>query len=206
MRRAIVVFGILVLMGVAVGTALSAASPLAEELASLLRPSDDESAEVHTVATVEGEEWALGSYASERGNKCIRQTVPGEGTGITCMDPAVMFRDGDVLVMPGARQRSGTAPRLTWDNLWLQGFVSGRVATLQVVNTDCTVEEIPFDDDGAFMHVVDKTAITRESVPHKVIARDQIGKVIYEREISFGVPDNGKAAGLKAPRPKPECA
>lgn len=207
MKRPLILLVGLTLVGAACGVALSAASPLGNQILGVFEASDDVPERVHRVASVDAGKWELKSYANQRGDKCIRQTVPGEGVGMTCLDPATMFADGRrVLVMPGARQRGDEGARLTWDNMWLYGFVSADVAALEVVNMDCSIEKIAFDDEGAFMHIVSATAIERGAIPHKVLARNQAGAVIYERNVRIGLPDNGKRAGLGEPRPKPECA
>ena len=207
MKRTSILLVALVLAGIATGVGASAISGVsASDIAATLRPSNGEPGTLHRKVVVDGGEWALTSRANTKGETCISQSVPGEGIGTTCIDPARIFAGGrDVLVMPGARQNGNGG--LGWDNIWLHGFARPNVATLEVVNMDCSVESIGLDDEGAFMHIVNRAKIQSGSVPYKVIARNTSGDIVHEQDVSIliDVPYNAKRAGVAKPSPRAEC-
>jgi hypothetical protein len=161
----------------------------------------------HHSVSVDGGQWAMKSYKGKLGHKCVSQTVPGEGESTSCIEPSKMFADGrEVLVFPGGRQKPGNSDRTSWHNLWLYGYASGRVASLQLVNVDCSVQTLALDGEHAFEHVVSRSDIEHGASPYKVVARDQGGAVIYERDVRISAPASAKAPGIPEPTPQADCA
>ena len=165
------------------------------------------SGRVHRSVTADGAEWRFESFRTSRGERCSRQRVPGEGVAVSCFDRAALFRreQKEVLAFPGARQRAADHRKLEWDNLWINGWVSPRVESLEVVNMDCSVVAVPFDGEGAFMHVVGSASIRGGVVPYRLVARSADGAVVHDQEVSVGLPPNGREAGLSEPRPQAGC-
>ena len=165
------------------------------------------SARVHHNVMTDGSEWRFESFRTVQGERCSRQRVPGEGVSVSCFDRAELFRrEGkEVLAFPGARQRAADHRRLQWDNLWINGWVSPRVASLDVLNMDCSVVAVPVDAEGAFMHVVGAADIRRGVVPYRLVAHGADGAVVHDQEVAVGLPPNGRDAGLREPRPDAAC-
>jgi len=210
MKRFIVIAGVLVFAILAASFAV-AGNPFntrgipADPRAEFAKAPGSEEV-VHGVKNVDGGAWVSKSFRNVSGNLCLSQTVPGEAHGTSCTDAARMFADHrHIYVIVGARQKSGRK-RLTWDNLWLQGMASPSVRSLQLVNGDCTRAALTLGDDGAFLHVVSKSDIDRGQVPFKLEARDDAGDLLEERDVSVGLPKNGKEAGLKEPSLGTNCS
>ena len=165
------------------------------------------SSTLHRSLSADGADWRYESFRTVRGERCSSQNVPGEGVAVTCFDRAeLLAREGkEVLAFPGARQQSAPVRKLAWDNLWINGFVSGTVASLEVVNVDCSVVPVPFDDEGGFMHVVGSMGIRRGVVPYRLVARDSTGALVHDQDVRLGPPANGRAAGVKEVRPALGC-
>lgn len=161
----------------------------------------------HAAPVVDGGVWTFQSFANGLGEFCFSRDVPSEGTGITCLSKrAQLFTGREVFAIHGARVISSPVRELEWDNMWVQGFVSPTVASLEVVNMDCSKTSIAFDADGAFLHVVSSEKIRRDQVPYRLIARSVTGAVVHEQDVDAGITPNASRAGLAAPKPRAACA
>lgn len=161
---------------------------------------------VHASVDVDDGRWVMGGYENSAGEACASQVIPDEGTSRLCLDAAEMFADGrEVVAFPGGRQKSSQHAKMAWDNLWVYGFASPRVASLELVNMDCSTKPLALDGDRAFMHVASRSEIVRGVVPLRIVARDSAGTAIYSRDVSLGLPNNAKKAGLKELQPGASC-
>jgi hypothetical protein len=160
----------------------------------------------HPSPKVDGQTWGLRSYENVGGDVCFSHDVPGELVGTGCISRKKLFARGPLMVYPGARQIAANYPKTEWDNMWVYGAVHPEVANLKLVNMNCSEESLQFDGDGVFNHVVGAAQIRERLIPYKLIATDSRGEVLAERTISIGLPRNGKAAGLEAPRPGRACS
>lgn len=162
---------------------------------------------VHAKIEVDGDAWVMGGYRNSAGETCASQSIPEEGTSFLCLDRARMFADGrEIVAFPGGRQKSSKQAKLQWDNLWVYGFATERVNTLELVSMDCSTRALQLDNDRAFMHVVSRSEIVRGIIPLRLVARDAAGSVIYKRDVDIGLPNNAKKAGQEEPQPGKSCA
>jgi hypothetical protein len=96
----------------------------------------------HAVQRVDDGTWRLGSFKNTAGATCLEHEVPLEGVATGCLDLDRLFAErGDLIAMPGARQISSNTRKLSWDNAWVYGFVTARVASIELVRFDCTTNE-----------------------------------------------------------------
>jgi hypothetical protein len=212
MKRAMLV-GVLAAIGISVGAGAAAmagarSSTTLDWSRVQATLGDGETETVHRTTMVDGGEWRFSSHENRAGETCISQTVPGEGVGRGCIDTSRIFADGAaVLAMPGARQRVPLVEKglLGWHNLWIYGFVRPDVASLEVINMDCSAEAIPFDEQGAFVHVVGLARITAGAVPYEIRARNAAGEIVHDQNVSVNVPPTARDAGLEKLVPGAEC-
>jgi hypothetical protein len=161
----------------------------------------------HAVQRVDDATWRLGSFENTTGATCLEHEIPLEGVATGCLDLDRLFAErGDLIAMPGARQISSNARKLSWDNAWVYGFVTSRVASVELVRFDCTTTQLAIDDAGAFMYVASRAELARGSGPYKVLARDAKGDVVAEEPANVGLPANARSAGVDPPRPAASCA
>lgn len=161
----------------------------------------------HAVQRVDDGTWRLGSFRNTAGATCLEHEVPLEGVATGCLDLDRLFAErGDLIALPGARQISGSTKKLSWDNSWVYGFVSSRVASVELVAFDCTTKELAIDDAGAFMYVASRAELARGSGPYKLLARDANGDVLAEATANVGLPANARKAGIDPPRAEASCA
>jgi hypothetical protein len=165
------------------------------------------------VRNVDGGSWKLKSYDYGEPT-CIQNTLPGEAIGTTCLPTSQVFSGGrELLVLPGARQKVGTSHLFEWDNIWIHGLVSRKVARLSrkvarlsVVFTDCSTEPLAVAHDGAFLYVTPTAKIRKDVVPYRVRATGASGQLVDSTTIDVGVPKTAKEAGHKSPEPATGCA
>jgi hypothetical protein len=161
----------------------------------------------HAVQRVDDGTWRLGSFKNTAGATCLEHEVPLEGVATGCLDLDRLFAErGDLIAMPGARQISSNTRKLSWDNAWVYGFVTARVASIELVRFDCTTKEVAIDDAGAFMYVASRAELARGSGPYKLLALDAKGDVLAEAPANVGLPANARKAGIDPPRPEASCA
>lgn len=161
----------------------------------------------HAVQRVDDGTWQLGSFRNTAGATCLKHEIPLEGVATACIDLDRLFAErGDLIALPGARQISSSTQKLSWDNSWVYGFVSSRVASVELVAFDCTTKELAIDDAGAFMYVASRAELARGSGPYKLLARDANGDVLAEATANVGLPANARKAGIDPPRPGASCA
>jgi hypothetical protein len=161
---------------------------------------------IHSAQIVDGGAWTFHSFTNARGHFCFSRRVPSEGTGTTCIERGDLFKGREVFAVHGARVESSRAKKLEWDNMWVQGFVSPAVASLEIVGMDCSADPVTFDREGAFLYVVSRAKIKRDDVPYKLIAYSSTGDVVHEQDIATDITPNAKEAGLRGPKPKSSCA
>ncbi|MGD0715996.1 MAG: hypothetical protein ABSB24_17705 [Gaiellaceae bacterium] len=160
------------------------------------------------ISTSDGvDSWSSGSYTDVAGERCTQENIPAGGLSDTCIAPAKMFPAGQQLyVQVGARQKTAPYPKTQWDDIWVNGYATQQVASLQLVSTDCSVQDLPLSSDGAFLSVTGRSDIVRGVVPYKLIARNASGAVLEETDVSAPLPPNGVKAGLTTPTAAAACA
>lgn len=162
--------------------------------------------EHHRSTEINNSQMVLRGYMNAAGQRCLEQDVAGEGVGAACIHPTDMFKGREVFVTYGGRQATAKTKKFTWDSVWVQGIVSPRVKSLELLDTDCTVRDLAFDERGVFLHAAGRADIARGVVPFKLVAHDGDGHVIHEQTVLVGLPKNGKEAGLSEPKASSECA
>ncbi|HEX5246988.1 MAG TPA: hypothetical protein VFW41_07640 [Gaiellaceae bacterium] len=162
----------------------------------------------HEVSTSDGvDTWSSGTYTDVVGERCRQLDIPAGGISDTCIAPTKVFPAGEQLyVQIGSRQKTAPYAETQWDDIWVDGYASQQVARLQLVNTDCSVKDLPLTGDGAFLSVTGRDDIVRGIVPYKLVARDATGAVLEEKNVLQPLPPNGVKAGLTAPSPAASCA
>ena len=160
----------------------------------------------HPSPKVDGQTWGLRSYENVAGEVCLSHDVPGEAVGTSCIARKKLFARGPLTAYPGARQIAANYPKTEWDNMWVYGAAHPQVATLKLVNMDCSTQSLQLDGDGVFNHVVGAAQIREGVIPYKLIASDAPGQVVAERTIAVGLTYHAKRAGLEAPRPARACS
>jgi hypothetical protein len=162
----------------------------------------------HEISTSDGvDAWNSGAYTDVVGERCRQLDVPAGGISDTCIAPAKMFPAGQQLyVQIGSRQKTAPYPETQWDDIWVDGYATHQVASLQLVNTDCSVKDLPLSSDGAFLSVTGSSDIVRGVVPYKLVARDASGALLEEKNVLLPLPPNGVKAGLTAPTAAAACA
>jgi len=176
----------------------------AVEIAEASRKAPGTQEKTHPSPRVDGQTWGLRSYTNVRGEVCLSHDVPGELVGTGCVSAARIFSRGPLYALPGARQVPGGSPT-EWHNQWIYGIAHPSVATLTVVNMDCSTQDVALDEGGAFNYVVGSEKIKKGEVPYKLIARNSAGQTIAERTIAIGLPRLGQVAGLEPPSPNEAC-
>ena len=171
-----------------------------------LRKAPNSIEKQHPSPTVDGQTWGLRSYENVAGNVCLSHDVPGEAVGTNCVSRKKLFTRGPLAAYPGARQIAANYPKTEWDNMWVYGAAHPQVATLRLVNIDCSTQSLQLDGDGVFNHVVGAAQIREGLIPYKLIASDARGQVVAERTIAIGLTYHGKRAGLEAPTPGRACS
>jgi hypothetical protein len=171
-----------------------------------LREAPNSIEQQHPSPKVDGQTWGLRSYENVAGDVCLSHDVPGEAVGTSCVSRKKLFARGPLAAYPGARQIAANYPKTEWDNMWVYGAAHPQVASLKLVNMDCSTESVQVDGDGVFNHVVGAAQIREGVIPYKLIASDARGQVVAERTIAIGLTYHGKKAGLEAPRPGGTCS
>lgn len=177
----------------------------AEQIAEASRKAPGTKEKTHRSPRVDGQTWGLRSHTNVRGQVCLSHDVPGELVEHGCSSAAKIFARGPLYALPGARQEAAEYAKQEWDNQWVYGIAHPTVATLTLVNMDCSTQDVPLDEDGVFNHTVGREEIKKGELPYKLIARNSAGETIAERTIMIGLPRNAKVAGLPEPRPKEAC-
>jgi hypothetical protein len=199
------VVGSLAIAATFVGFARSDEPEPTAKLAFIDRPSHMP-LDARASVDVGGEQWTLGTFKNTSNQLCLEGQLPGVGLSRSCLDPTTLFAEGrDIIAMPGASQISSPAPQLHWSKVWIYGFVSPAVARLTLVSLDCSEVEVPFDEGGAFLHVVAPADVARGVLPYKMVAQASDGSDVETRNVSLGLPANAKRAGVKAPQPAAGC-
>jgi hypothetical protein len=177
-----------------------------DELRNRLEPAT--AARLHVSTLVDRGTWTLRSYRNRNGQTCASHAIPGGGTAKVCppAGQADLLGDRDLLAFPGARQIPAPGKEYTsWDNMWVYGLASPRVHAIELVNKDCSTIALDLDDARTFMHVVGKAEIMREQVPHRLVARDEAGRVVAEQGIEIGLPQRARELGLQPVLARPAC-
>jgi hypothetical protein len=101
----------------------------------------------------------------------------------------------------GSRQNPGNTA--TWDDAWVWGAASAKVARLDLVLTDCKAVPVHADSEGVFLHVVPSGLLHSGVVPHRVIAYDADQRVIASQLVKLGPPSASEP--LVVP-PRADCS
>ena len=160
----------------------------------------------HATRVVDGQSWGLRSFGNKREEICLSQDVPGELVGAACISAKKAFARSPLYALHGARQIPNGKPKTEWDNMWVYGVAHPRVASLKLVNMDCSTELLDLDSDRVFNHVVGVAQIRKGVVPYKLIASGSNGEILGEKKVAVGLSHNAKTAGREAPRPGRECS
>jgi hypothetical protein len=110
------------------------------------------------------------------------------------------FAHGPVSGSVGARQAPGHP--VNWQNVVLSGLVDvARVQKLELVSTDCSRREIPFDAGGFFLDVTRPDAIVRGAWPYRLLGEDGSRKLVQKLDVEPDAPDTAeaRAAGVHPP-------
>jgi hypothetical protein len=180
-------------------------APTPEQAAEATRKAPGANEKAHAAPLVDGRSWGLRSYPNTRSEVCLSHDVPGELVGTGCIAADRMFRRGPVYAIHGARQVPAGYPKTEWDNQWVYGIAHPAVRTVTLVNMDCSTQQLPLDEDGAFNYVAGHEQIEKGQLQWKLIARGAGGEVLAEREVAIGLTRNAKNAGHAVPVPKRDC-
>jgi hypothetical protein len=202
MRKVLVLVVVLAGAVAAAGVAFSNSNSNREPLVDLTRVTPDK---VQQRATVDGESWSLGSFQNRAARICTFQRFPGNGTSGACFTKQALADHG-VLAFVGSRQRPSASKNFTWDNVWVDGFATAKIASLQIVTMSCSSVPVRLSSDGSFLAVFGKGALRGGGLPYKLLGRDIAGAVVFEQILNVGQPDNAHEAGLAAPAPAAACA
>jgi hypothetical protein len=202
MRKLLVLVIVLAGFAVAAGIAFSNSGSDRKPLVDLQRATPEK---VTQRANVDGEAWSFGSFQNAAGRICTSERFLTIGVSGACFTKDTLA-DRGVMAFVGSRQRPSAAKSLTWDNVWVDGFASARVASLQLVTMSCSVVPVSLGADGSFLAVFGRDAIRGGRLPYKLIGRDAAGGVVFEQVLNVGQPDNAREAGLAAPAPAAACA
>jgi hypothetical protein len=186
---------------------LEAAQIRAQRHGKFSEPAADAVLTVHAKQTVNGKEWKIVSYRSKSGELCAGVTWPGEGQDMTCAPRASWFAHGPLYVEPGAQQDAGHPEN--WARFVLNGMVDlNRAQSVELVNTDCSTENVPVDSAGLFLTVIESDAIQRGVWPYMLVAHGPNGRIVQKVPVEARAPDTdaARAAGQTAPTPSAACA
>lgn len=181
------------------------AGQMAEQVAEASRQAPGTKEKTHLSPRVDGQTWGLRSYTNVRGEVCLSHDVPGELVETGCISAATIFARGPLYALPGARQESAGYAKEEWDNQSVYGIAHPDIATLTLVNMDCSTQDLSLDEDGVFNYVAGREKIKKGELPYKLIARGAGGAVLAERVVAIGLSHNAKQAGRTAPQPKQAC-
>lgn len=203
----VLVVGVLTSAAILSGAALSSRHGTPASFAGMGQIASGASVQ-HELTTSDGvDSWSSGTYTDVVGQRCTQLDIPAGGMSDTCIPSTRMFPDGQQLyVQVGSRQKTAPYPETQWDDIWVDGYATQQIASLQLVNTDCSVKDLPLSADGAFLSVTGYSDIVRGVVPYRLVARDASGAVLEEKNVLQPLPPNGVKAGLTAPTPAAACA
>jgi hypothetical protein len=151
---------------------------------------------LHRPTHAPGEGWVVKTYPNREGQTCWAEVIPGEGQGMSCLDPGKIFSKNAIHPYVGARQTEGDLTR--WDNAWVWGFAKKPITHVQLVLTDCTVRELPVDADGVFADVEGADTLHAGAWPYKLLGLDEAGTMIATANVRLGPPGTGQAPAVPA--------
>lgn len=155
---------------------------------------------------VAGELWSLTTYENSAGEFCWGISLPGEGQGMSCRDRSELFASSPVWATWGARQSVQSAAT-EWDSVWVEGFVIQSVASVEVVNTDCSRARIAIDDAGVFLQIITRATLAANKWPYEVLAYDTQRRLLGRRQLHITAPQTHatEVAHVAAPEPRTNC-
>jgi hypothetical protein len=157
-----------------------------------LRPAPGATVVVHRPAHAPGEGWMVKTWPNRQGQTCFAEVIPGEGQGMSCLDPQKIFSKNAIHPEVGSRQTGHDITQ--WDNAWVWGFAKKPIAHVQLVLRDCTIRDLPVDAGGVFNDVEGPDTLHAGAWPYKLIGLDEAGTVIARAEVVFGPPPHGATA------------
>jgi hypothetical protein len=171
-----------------------------------LRPAPGAQIALHRPTHAPGEGWVFKTYPNREGQTCWAEVIPGEGQGMSCLDPARIFSKGAIHLYVGSRQAEGDFTH--WDNAWVWGFAKKPITHVQLVLRDCTVRDLPVDAGRIFADVEGPDTLHPGAWPYKLIGLDSAGTVVATKKVPFGPPGTAqaRARGITAPPVPPRCA
>src|SRR5438128_2257556 len=171
-----------------------------------LRPAPGARVVLHPPTHAPGEGWMVKTWRNREGRTCWAEVVPGEGQGMSCLDPQNMFSKNAIHPYVGSRQTEGDFTQ--WGNAWVWGFAEKPITHVQLVLTDCTVRDLPVDADGVFADVEGPETLHAGAWPYKVVGLTVGGHVVATAEVRLGPPPTAqaRAQGITAPAVPPRCA
>ena len=208
--RSLAVFAAVVSAATALAASLTNASgehsagPAGAQPRMNTRPTPGSRPTTHVAIETPAGRWAITAYRNELGELCIGPTLPDGGQGLGCADPAKLFEHAPVDLHVGGRQHQGGDLRY-WDDVWLWGVAREDVASIEVVDANCSRQPLRLDEEGFFLRVYGASLLHRLVWPHQVVARDAAGTVLWSGEVPLSPPSTALSATDSVPKPRPSC-
>jgi len=147
---------------------------------------------VHRPAHAPGEGWMIKTWSNREGQTCFAEVIPGEGQGMSCLNPQKIFSKDAIHPEVGSRQTGHDITQ--WDNAWVWGFAEKPITHIQLVLRDCVIRDLPVDANGVFLDVEGPDTLHAGAWPYKLIGLDDAGTAIAKTTVVFGPPPHGTTA------------
>jgi hypothetical protein len=157
-----------------------------------LRPAPGARVALHRPIHAPGEGWMVKTWANREGQTCFAEVIPGEGQGMSCLDPQKIFSTNAIHPEVGSRQNGHNLTQ--WDNAWVWGFAEKPITHIQLVLRDCAIRDLPVDADGVFLDVEGPDTLHAGAWPYKLIGLDEAGTTVATAKVVFGPPPHGTSA------------
>jgi hypothetical protein len=210
--RRVLAIALLVAAGVATGLILANRGTTSDRPPPVLPPPPDlrpvpgAPLVIHRPAHAPGEGWMVKTWPNRQGQTCFAEVIPGEGQGMSCLDPQKIFSKNAIHPEVGSRQAEGDFTH--WDNAWVWGFAEKPITHVQLVLRDCTARDLPVDAEGVFSDVEGPDTLHAGAWPYKLVGMDEAGTIIATAKVVFGPPETAqaRAQGVTAPAVPARCA
>ena len=178
--------------------------------------------------TYDGFLTAVDLYKDTKGRTCLasRFGTRSDGTGVQyeCFYDYELFQGPrpddprqpiDIFGPASAQEPNRVDYDATnWDKMWFYGLTVPDVVRVTVVMTDCSKRPVQldaqrFEGKGVFLYVVARRDLRARVWPHKLVAEDATGAVIYDKPIpGIAVPTTPEALeqGTRRPQPQARCS
>jgi hypothetical protein len=121
-RRRVLGVALLIALGVTAGLILVNRASTSQGPPPAVEPPDLRVAPgapvvLHQPTHAPGKGWLVKTWPNREGQTCWAEVIPGEGQGMSCLDPAKIFSKGAIHLYVGSRQDEGDFTH--WDNAWV---------------------------------------------------------------------------------------